>query len=1196
MNTIITQTKSLLLMATLMVAFNLKAQLNYLPGGFAVFNGTYTDLGTSGIPIITPNNNDAFSSAQPIGFTFMFNGAPYDSFVLSTNGFIKLGRDSASRHFLFTSHAQPPANGVFPSGGTTSPAPFASDSSMLFVFGQDLVAPANAQPYSYLTTGSPGTRVCTIQWKNVKDTLQASVAGMWDSISFQIRLYEGSNVIEYVYGPWYSSTNVPAARFSAVGIVGSSVTTANQNLHLVKGSTVVWTGTVAVTGFYVNNAVNYRTPTSVPAGPAPGSGLTFSFTPIVANDAAVRAIYTQGRFSMNFNIADSIRANIFNPGTNAQTGLTVTLNITGDHSYTAFAFIPSLAPNGNVNVSFPPFTPTHDGSSLITVSVPNDDNNANNVQTYGLSVRGGRMAYTDTTRAVTGSNGTTIPHFWGTRYFITGSALVTKVRSFMVVNSDAQGDTVCGMILDSTGRILGRSPNYIVQPSDLGTTMVFDITVPPVVTNQTIIAGIAGGQTTKNMNYFLGTSQSENPMRPNPPFVFMSQALAGGITNATVGNIYATPVQWTTTRLMMECEVVPIPQVDVSVTATAPMNNFTIPANTNIPLRAIIRNTGLQSRPAGIPVFYRVGASAPVGPVSTSAIIDPNDTGSVVFSGSQSLNFATPGIYTVRVYSALAGDSLRFNDTLIVTYNVVAASQLALPYRVHSNILTNWASINPNSFGTPLWSHVSAVQPDGSIGSAVLRAANISMTTGITGWIMSPVLNLTNATNATLRFNVAHAPNTSVLDDSLQVMISTDEGYSFTPVWTRSSHLSSPRLGTDTPTAFAYSPSFPTDWRYETVDLSAYAGSPRVVIAFRNRAQGGNNVYISNIVVSNPNFNMSQPIFSTGSFFNSNMAITFTSIGASTGELFMSRYTSAPFSDASPVIATNTNATAPGTIVFTPNNTSSNDWHTITYSGIGTGNYTPTVGYSIALTSGAWSGVNNPDSVYILRRENAASPWRAINTTHSSGMFNSGVMVGFYDFTLGSISANNALPVTWLKIGAHKLSSNINEIYWSTAVEKNADSYTVERSYDLQNVSFVSSVKAKGNSNETVNYRVTDESFDTKAGIVYYRITQTDKDGATDRTDWIPVSQRLLQHDITVVNPVIENPIIAVNNLNAASEVVIQLLDITGKIMTEQSFALGYGMNQLEIKPGRNLPSGIYVLRVQVDGQKEPLSYKIIKQ
>jgi hypothetical protein len=259
--------KLLLVFLFLNFAFIANAQLNYLTGGFTTSTTTYVDLGTNGDTIPVANKDDAFSAPIPIGFTFEFNNAPYDSFVFSTNGFIKLGRDSASRHFLFTTHAQPPANGPFSS--TTSPTPSLKDSSMLFAFGQDLFAGSSNAEFRVHTTGTSGSRVCTIQWKNVKDKIQAGAAQLYDTINFQIKLYESTNVIQYVYGRWTTTINSSTVRFAAVGIVGSSVTTATQNLHLVKGSTIAWGSSVANAGFYINNAVNYRNAISSPAGLLP---------------------------------------------------------------------------------------------------------------------------------------------------------------------------------------------------------------------------------------------------------------------------------------------------------------------------------------------------------------------------------------------------------------------------------------------------------------------------------------------------------------------------------------------------------------------------------------------------------------------------------------------------------------------------------------------------------------------------------------------------------------------------------------------------------------------------------------------------------------------------------------------------------------------------------------------------------------
>lgn len=55
-------------------------------------------------------------------------------------------------------------------------------------------------PISYLTTGTAPNRICKIEFRNCGFFSDAT--GM-DSTNFQIWLYEGSNIIEYRYGPQY---------------------------------------------------------------------------------------------------------------------------------------------------------------------------------------------------------------------------------------------------------------------------------------------------------------------------------------------------------------------------------------------------------------------------------------------------------------------------------------------------------------------------------------------------------------------------------------------------------------------------------------------------------------------------------------------------------------------------------------------------------------------------------------------------------------------------------------------------------------------------------------------------------------------------------------------------------------------------------------------------------------------------------
>lgn len=1164
-----------LLLILLCIAPFAKAQLNYQPGGFSTNITTYVDLGLNGDTIPIANHDDAFSPPLPIGFSFNFNGAIYDSFVFSTNGFIKLGTDSASRHFLFTTFAQPPANGPFTS--TTSPTPLASDTSLLFAFGQDLID----GEYRYFMDGSPGSRVCTIQWKNVKDKLQNATPGLCDTINFQIKLYETSNVVEYVYGPWTATVSFSAARFSAVGIVGNNFVVANQNLHLVKGSTVGWGAAVANTGFYINNAVNYRNPTSVPAGPLPELGRTYRFTPLTLNDAAVRTIYAQGKIGMVFYQPDSIKVNIFNPGLNDLTSLNVNLDITGDHTFSATATIPFLAAGGNITVGFPPFTPTTTGSSLITVSVPSDDNNANNIGTYGLSITDYEMGYRDTIIPHTGSNGITIPNFWGARYFINGTGIVTEVRSFLVSNSDATGDTVCGMVMDMSGNILGRSPNYIVQPSDLGTWMHFTMTLPPTVSNQSIIVGIAGGFSVNGINYFLGTSQNESPQRPDNPFYFMTQG--NGITNANVGTQWSFPVLWNNTpptRLMMECTVEPLPDNDIGITGAFPPVAVKIPVNLPVTMKAVVRNHGLMAQPAGLEVRYRVNGGPVIGPVLTSSIVNSLDTISVEFSGANSLNFTSPGTYHVQIYTSMMGDAIIGNDSFSITY--IAENPATIPYRISNNILGTWSVQNPN---TPLWKQRSAVQANGTLDFNVLWADNIT-TINVEGKVISPTFDFSTVTKPMLHFNVAHAGNTILgTDDTLEVMASTDGGFTYTSLFMKSGLNSTPMLATDTAILASYEPAFASDWRHETVNLSSLAGQPFVIIAFRDKSASGNGVYIGDISLTDASNTSSQPVGSPSLYSSNNVYVTFSGIGDPAGELNITSYTGAPASTASPVFETNTTATTNSGAIFTPDNVSASEWHTITYSGINAAFPPGTVPYTVSFDMSAMPGILMTDSIYIMKRANFNDSWVPVSSTVAGAMISTVIMNnGFSDFALGSVATSNPLPVDWFGFTGKSLSRYENYLSWTTASEQNNDYFMVERSMDQKTFASIQKVKSQGNSNRNQSYSFVDALNTPATGNIYYRIKQVDMNGKFSHSKILTIKPYVqTAMDVTISNPFEGAPVIYFNNNQKARTMTIVVTDITGKTVIKRSFELIDGNNEIFVEDFGGVKNGMYFTNIQID-------------
>jgi photosystem II stability/assembly factor-like uncharacterized protein len=95
---------------------------------------------------------------------------------------------------------------------------------------------------------------------------------------------------------------------------------------------------------------------------------------------------------------------------------------------------------------------------------------------------------------------------------------------------------------------------------------------------------------------------------------------------------------------------------------------------------------------------------------------------------------------------------------------------------------------------------------------------------------------------ATLTFDVAYAEYGGQYTDTLDVWVSEDCGLTYDLVFNKGGGT----LGT-APNQNTYFTPTASQWRTETVDLSAYAGNDKLIVAFRNHGHWGNNIYVDNV-------------------------------------------------------------------------------------------------------------------------------------------------------------------------------------------------------------------------------------------------------------------------------------------------------------------------------------------------------------
>lgn len=228
---------------------------------FTPSSGTFTPL--AGATVITPvsgDSDDGRFSPVPIGFTFKFDGTNFTQVSACTNGWMSF---PTATNFARVNTL----DGTL--GGPNRPfvAPFFDDHDI-------------SGSVSYLTTGVAPNRVFTMQWLNARWNYLAPTA----SISFQVKLYETTNRVQFIYRQEAGAVVAGDATFGAsIGLAGTA-TGSGSYLSLNNSS-------AAPTASSTTDTTNIST--------RPATGQTYTFAPMVVTASGLsvsgRVSATNGR-------------------------------------------------------------------------------------------------------------------------------------------------------------------------------------------------------------------------------------------------------------------------------------------------------------------------------------------------------------------------------------------------------------------------------------------------------------------------------------------------------------------------------------------------------------------------------------------------------------------------------------------------------------------------------------------------------------------------------------------------------------------------------------------------------------------------------------------------------------------------------------------------------------------------------------
>jgi|SRR6478735_2871389 len=211
---------------------------------FSRSTGTYADLTGSTVVSTAGWTPNSPNFAIPIGFSFVLDGQTFTT--LEADGFGDLSFSSATAD-----------KAIFPFDGILVDRSFPSTTATL-------------SPVSYLLTGTAGSRILKIEFKNAGTA--DPVAGTLfpnDFVNFQVWLYEGSNKIEIRYG----TSNLTHATDTFFGELGpSEAIVTGGSSSTISGYFLQGTA-AAPTMTFLNNAATYSGLTTIPAN---GTIYTFS--------------------------------------------------------------------------------------------------------------------------------------------------------------------------------------------------------------------------------------------------------------------------------------------------------------------------------------------------------------------------------------------------------------------------------------------------------------------------------------------------------------------------------------------------------------------------------------------------------------------------------------------------------------------------------------------------------------------------------------------------------------------------------------------------------------------------------------------------------------------------------------------------------------------------------------------------------
>ena len=209
------------------------------------------------------------------------------------------------------------------------------------------------------------------------------------------------------------------------------------------------------------------------------------------------------------------------------------------------------------------------------------------------------------------------------------------------------------------------------------------------------------------------------------------------------------------------------------------------------------------------------------------------------------ISYSATGIYNVTLTISNSNGSNSITKTSFINVTTPQAIPFSEGFTA-SATPSNWENYDQGNDGV-IWEHSLLAGGFGTSSQSVYFDNFNNDVNRKRDELRTPKFDFSFSSHPLLLFDRAYARYDNTYTDTLAVLVSNDCGYSYTQVYVKGNTnlATAPDKSSSifTPTA--------TQWKRDTIDLSAYAGEPNVMVSFQNRGFYGQAIYLDNINISN---------------------------------------------------------------------------------------------------------------------------------------------------------------------------------------------------------------------------------------------------------------------------------------------------------------------------------------------------------